>query len=90
MKSMYDLIFKPGWDVYFSKMDKSAREIIWKKILKQKEETKTRHLRFGVEFYVVETGQYRVALKIDEEEKTKTVWFVGNHKQYERWYKSQT
>ncbi|MBN1941619.1 MAG: hypothetical protein JW772_05570 [Candidatus Diapherotrites archaeon] len=86
---MYKLDFKPGWDIYFSKMDKKTQGQIWKKIQKQKTETKSRHMRFGLEFYVLEIGQYRVALKLKEKEKLKTVWFAGNHKQYERWYKRQ-
>ena len=87
--SEYSLIFKPGWDKYFSKMDKSVREMVWKKIQQQKNETNTRHLKFGVEFYVVEAGQNRIAIKINEKEKSKTIHFAGNHKQYEKWYKKQ-
>ena len=40
-------------------------------------------------FYFVETGQYRIAIKINEKEKTKTIHFAGNHKQYENWFKTQ-
>ena len=83
----YSLEFEPEWDVHFSKIDKSLQRKIWKKIQAQKRETKTRHLRFGVEFSVVEAGQYRVVLKIDEREKSKKIHFVGNHKQYEKWLK---
>ena len=68
-------------------MDKTARESIWNKIQKQKEETKTRHLKHGLDFYVIEAGQYRIVIKINEKEKVKEIHFVGNHKQYERWYK---
>ncbi|MDO8537571.1 MAG: hypothetical protein Q7S21_01680 [archaeon] len=85
----YSIVLVPGWDINFSKMDNSIQQIIWKKIQKQKEETQTRHLRFGVEFYVIESGQYRIAIKIIEEEKIKKIHFVGNHKQYEKWYKKQ-
>ena len=85
---MYTLNYNPDWDIYYSKMDLSIQKRIWKKIQKQKEETKTRHLRHGIEFYVVEMGQYRIALKINDKEKVKTIWFIGNHKQYETWYKS--
>ena len=77
----YSLIFKPGWDKYYLKMDNSTQTSIWKKIQQQKNETKTRHLKHGVEFYVVDTGQYRIAIKISEKEKTKTIHFAGNHKQ---------
>lgn len=84
----YSIIFFPDWDIHFSKMDKSVQEIILKKIEKQSNETKTRHLKHSMEFYVVETGQYRIALKIEEKNKTKTVHFAGDHKQYEKWLKS--
>ncbi len=87
MTQLYKLDFKPGWDIYFVKMDKVTQAQIWKKIQKQKNETQTRHMRFGLEFYVLEAGQNRIALKINEKEKIKTVWFAGNHKQYEKWYK---
>jgi hypothetical protein len=40
-----------------------------------------------VEFYVLEVGQYRCAIKTNETLQTKTICFVGNHKQYEKWYK---
>lgn len=84
---MYKVNFVEGWDKNFKKFDKNTQQIIIKKIEKQIEETKTRHLKLGVEFYVVELGQYRIAIKIEEERKIKEVWFVGNHKQYKKWYK---
>jgi hypothetical protein len=70
-------------------MDNATQEQIWKKIQKQKNETPARHMRFGLEFYVLQIGQNRIALKTNEKEKIKTIWFVGNHKQYEKWYKEQ-
>ncbi|HLC92370.1 MAG TPA: hypothetical protein VJH23_01540 [archaeon] len=86
---MYALEYKPEWDRHFSKMDHLVKLQIWKKIQKQKEETQTRHMGFGLEYYVVESGQYRIALAIDEKAKTKAIWFVGDHKQYEKWYKEE-
>ena len=85
----YGISFRPGWDVYFSKMDNSVKKIIWKKIQQQKNETKLRHMKHGLEFYAVEAGQYRIALKIDESSKTKHIHFVGSHKQYEDWFRNQ-
>ncbi|AJF60447.1 MAG: hypothetical protein QT03_C0001G0961 [archaeon GW2011_AR10] len=87
--AVYSLIFEPGWDKHFLKMDKSVQTMIWGKIQQQKEETKTRHLKHGIEFYVAEAGQYRIVIKIDEKEKIKTIHLAGNHKQYEKWIKSQ-
>ena len=83
----YQLLFAPDWDIHFSKMDSIIQKQLWKKIQQQKEESQTRHLKHGIEFAVIETGQYRIAVKIDEKEKTKKIHFAGNHKQYEKWYK---
>lgn len=44
-----------------------------------------RHLKFGRVENVEEFGQYRIAYVTDEEEKVKVVYFVGTHKEYERW-----
>jgi hypothetical protein len=38
---------------------------------------------------VEELGQYRIAFYQDEEKHEKEIHFVGNHKQYEKWYKEQ-
>ncbi len=85
---MYKIDFIDEWDRHFKKFDKNIQQIIIKKIEKQTEGTKTRHLKLGIDFYVVELGQYRIAIKIEEEKRIKEIWFVGNHKQYEKWYKS--
>ncbi len=85
----YSLEYRDGWDRHYSKMDKSVQLIIWKKIQQQKNETGMRHMRHGVDFYVVEAGQYRIALKVHEEKQMKEICFAGNHKQYEKWYKEQ-
>lgn len=84
----YALRFRPGWDVFFEKMDQSIQRIIWKKIQKQVDETPLRHLRHGIMYYVLEIGQHRVAISINEKEKTKEIQFAGNHKQYEKWYRN--
>ena len=82
----YKLTYKPDWDEHFIKMDKPVQEMIMKKIEKQKYETPARHMKMGTEFSVLEVGQYRVALIINEKEKMKEINFAGNHKQYEKWY----
>jgi hypothetical protein len=38
-------------------------------------------------FCVEEVGQYRICFVVEEETKTKSIHFIGNHKQYEKWYK---
>lgn len=84
---MFELDFADGWDIHFSKLDNSERERIWKKIQQLKFLAKVRHLKKGLPFFVVETGQYRVCF--EQKQKTRMVVFAGNHKQYEEWYKKQ-
>ena len=79
---MYELDYKEDWDKYFKKMNKEMQTKIWKKIQKLKELESARHLKLGLPFFVVETNQYRITFK--QIEGVRTIWFVGNHKQYEK------
>ncbi len=87
---MYSLKYIGNWNKHFDEMNNSTKAQIWKKIQKQVGEIKTRHMKQGLDFFVLEVGQYRIALKINEQQKTKTIYFIGNHKQYEKWYASTT
>ncbi|MCX6802488.1 MAG: hypothetical protein NT067_05265 [Candidatus Diapherotrites archaeon] len=84
---MFELEFEEAWDKHFAKLDKTEQERIWKKIQQLKALEKARHLKHGLPFFVLETGQYRVCFS--EENKTRTILFAGNHKQYEKWLKQQ-
>lgn len=78
--------FEPGWDNYFKKFDKSVQQQILKKFEKMKNPLIARGLHSS-RCQVEEVGQYRIAFIQEEETMTKYVHFVGNHKQYEKWYK---
>ncbi len=80
---LFEIKFVENWDKFFLKLDKPVREKIWKKIQKLKTLKKARHLKHGLDFFVLEIGQYRICFK--EKEKVRIVAFVGNHKQYENW-----
>ncbi|MBI5036660.1 hypothetical protein HZC09_04940 [Candidatus Micrarchaeota archaeon] len=82
----YALGFGPGWDEHFKKFDLSVKQQIWKKILRLQRALKHRHLKHGNPCFVEKAGGYRIAFRVDEEGKTKKVVFVGDHKQYEKWY----
>ena len=58
-----------------------------KKILQLSSEHSSRHLK-QTPVFVEEVGQYRICFRIDEKEKVKIFYFVGDHKDYERWYSS--
>ncbi len=85
---MFRLEYHPDWGIYYSKLDKSGKEKIWKKIQQLKSrEKKGRHLKHGTPYFVEEMGQYRVCY--EEEGDLRTIMFAGNHKQYEKWYQRQ-
>jgi mRNA-degrading endonuclease HigB of HigAB toxin-antitoxin module len=77
----------PGWDRYFRKFDKEIQLQILKKISQLIATSSHRRLHQS-KFCVEEVGQYRICFIIEEETRKKYIHFVGNHKQYEKWYKS--
>lgn len=86
MIPLFELRFADDWDFFYSKMDSAERNRIWKKIQQLKLLTKARHLKRGLPFFVAESGQYRICFK--QEESIRTIYFAGNHKQYEKWCQS--
>jgi mRNA-degrading endonuclease RelE of RelBE toxin-antitoxin system len=70
------------------KLESHIKTRIIKKLKLLKEEREFRHLRFGLPYFVLEIGQYRICFTEDDEKKTRTLIFVGNHKEYEKWYNS--
>ena len=82
----WKLEFKPGWDVYFKKFDKSIRQQILNKLEKMKQPLFGRGLHSS-NYLVEEVGGYRIAFEQVEVTKTKYIHFAGTHKQYEKWYK---
>ena len=87
MSLLFEVELADGWDTHYAKLDKSEQERIWKKILQLVGPIKARHPRFGLPFFVVETGQYRICF--EEIDRRRKIHFAGNHKQYERWYREQ-
>ncbi len=85
----YKIKYAPGWDIYYSKMDNSQRIPIAKKVKKLKQKKKKRHLYYGLPFSVDEVNQYRIVYKTFEKEKFVRIYFIGDHKQYEKWLKKQ-
>jgi len=81
----YDIKFHVQWDEYFSKLDNSMQKRVAKKILQLRHDVPARHLKQGLDFFVSEIGQYQLVYKPDERKKVKTLYFVGNHKEYEKW-----
>lgn len=81
----WKIVFKPGWDIYFRDFDKSEQQKIMKKIDQMEQPLQARGLHSS-RYCVEETGQYRIAFYQDGNHHTKEIHFVGNHKQYRKWY----
>ncbi|MFH1234873.1 MAG: hypothetical protein V1493_04655 [Candidatus Diapherotrites archaeon] len=84
----WKLEFKPDWGKHFKKFDSSEQKKILKKFGQMEQPLSARGLRSS-RYQVEEVGQYRIAFIQDEESRTKKIHFVGNHKQYEKWYKGK-
>jgi len=84
---MYDAAYDEEWPKYFNKLENEIRERVAKKIKKILEYPQKRHLKKGAEYFVGEASQYRIVYKVFEENKEVRFYFVGNHKEYERWYR---
>ncbi|MFH1199966.1 MAG: hypothetical protein V1708_02775 [Candidatus Micrarchaeota archaeon] len=87
-KSAYTVIVIPEAKRLAEKLDQPVLERIDKKIKQLQRELPARHLGHGLPYSIAEAGQYRIAFKTDEATKTKTVYFIGPHKEYEKWLKS--
>lgn len=84
---MYSASFDEDWPQYFDRLENEIKERTVKKIKKILEYPKKRHLKQGVRFFVDEIGQYRILYRVFEDNQEVRFYFVGNHKQYEKWYK---
>ena len=60
---MFKLECADGWDIHFSKLDKSVQERIWKRILKLKVLSTSRHLKHGVPFLFLKLVNTGFAMK---------------------------
>lgn len=85
----YELLFHKDWDKYFEKLDKSIQKKIGKKIIQLKEGSFSKHLKYGIGFFVVKSGQFRICFKVEEKNRKIKLFFAGKHKDYEKWIKEQ-
>ncbi len=84
---MYKATFHKDWPEYFDKLDNQIKERTAKKIQKILERPQKRHLGGNAKYFVDEIGQYRILYMVFEEKKEVRFFFIGNHKEYEKWYK---
>jgi len=83
---MYTAIYDRDWPAYFNCLDNETRNRVIKKIEKLLEYPYKRHLRGKAKYFVDEVGQYRIAYDVFENAKEVHFYFVGKHKDYEKFY----
>ncbi|MEW5955732.1 MAG: hypothetical protein AB1626_04330 [Candidatus Micrarchaeota archaeon] len=83
----FAVLFEENAEKQFYNLDKSIQERIVKKLKQlERDGLPSRHLQHGVPVFVEEVGQYRIVFKLRQDLKQKRVVFIGDHKQYEKWY----
>ena len=70
----------------FRGLDNAVRDRIKKRLEKLKINHDVRTLKEWPEVWIAGIGDYRALYLIDEQTKNKTVFFIGDHKGYERRY----
>jgi mRNA-degrading endonuclease RelE of RelBE toxin-antitoxin system len=86
---MYNLDYHPKWKSYFQDLPEEIKLRVVKKIESISNTPKSqRHMRFGLPYFVSELGQYRITYKIIDLDNKIIFYFVGDHKEYEKWYSS--
>lgn len=84
---MYKATFHKDWPGYFDKIEHTIKERVTKKIQKILERPQKRHLKSRAKYFVDEIGQYSILYMVFEERQEVRFYFVGNHKEYEKWFK---
>ena len=79
--------YEDDWDIYFNNLDKTIQSQILKKIQQLQYCISARHFH-KLNFFILEVGQYRIDFFENKDKKFRIIAFIGNHKQYEKWYKS--
>ncbi len=87
MINIFKKSFDEKWPEYFEKLDNTAKERVVKKIKKILEFPKKRPLNQGARFFVDQIGQNRIVYRVFDKNNEVRFYFVGNHKEYEKWYK---
>jgi len=85
---IYKAAYDEDWAKYFNNLDNIVKERIAKKIQKILDFPRKRHLSQKAKFFVDEVGQFRILYRVFDEINEVRFYFVGSHKEYEKWYKS--
>ncbi len=82
----YQIVLSEEAYSQFRKLDRSVKKKISKAIDYLKTHDSGKRLKKFNNLFVKKIGQYRIVYVKDGEETKKVVYFIGDHKEYERWY----
>ena len=86
LKTEYSDEYAPEWKARFDKLDNSIQIRAVKKIRQILAGLPSAHARFGLPYFKENIDEnYRICYKSFEDRKTRRFYFVGDHKEYERW-----
>lgn len=85
---MFSIEFDPRWEEYYSSLPPDIKPRVWKKILQIQAGLPGRHLQHGIPIFVEEVGQYRICYMEDKNNKIRKIYYVGKHKEYDKWNRS--
>lgn len=83
---MYALEFEDDWKKYFRDIPPDIQKRFKKKLAKYESfpSFAFRHEKHAVEYFVDEISQYRVLFTSNENSKVRRFYFIGDHKEYEK------
>ncbi len=81
----WSIAYLNGWDENLYGFPTQIQDQILKKIEQMKQPLQGRGLHHS-RILVEEVGEHRIAYSINQSTRTKEIHFVGDHKQYEKWY----
>ena len=83
---MYKVEFDEDWKTYFKTIPLDIQRRFKKRLDKYESfpSFAFRHEKYGIEYFVDEIGQYRVLFTSDENSKIRRFYFIGDHKEYDR------
>ena len=88
---MYDLEYDHDWQDYFEKVPLEIQKRFMKKIDKfiVHPSSSFEHKKHGVPFFSDRIGpNYRICFSSDENTKKRKFYFIGDHKEYEKWLRN--
>ncbi|MCX6775942.1 MAG: type II toxin-antitoxin system RelE/ParE family toxin [Candidatus Micrarchaeota archaeon] len=82
----YDVLLTDEALISLNRLDKPMRERVKKKLERLSTLRPARTLKKHGDVWILEIGDYRALYLIDKSAKTRTVFFIGDHKEYEKNY----